>query len=526
LQSENPGNKIIWKQQYAGFIEKGWYRVRYITTSAEMQAIDHTSIEEIGIPGMVLMEKAALKMHDIIVERFDRSNTICIAAGVGNNGGDGLALGRMLLEDGYDVTIQIVGNALRASDQFMDQMNILLSLGYMAVQEADYNKYDILIDGIFGVGLSRKVEGHYAEVIQAMNQSDAYKIAIDAPSGICCTTGKVLGTALKCDMTVTFGLMKRGLLLYPGNDYAGEILLADIGFPKKAVERICPSAYTYDKEDLKRLPGRKNNSHKGTYGKVLVIAGTVNMAGACYFSAKAAYLCGSGLVEILTPEENRTILQSLIPEAVMTTYRSTEEALQLLREHRKVCKTAVIGPGMGQNDTTRILLEDMLKQYEGSLIIDADACNVLSEYQTILPDTKADIVLTPHMKEASRILGRSIAQIEEDPFACIREYAGNNHLTFVLKSARTLISSGERLTFINTSGNNGMSTGGSGDVLTGMIAGLCSGGLSVPEAACLGVFCHGLAGDLARKEKGTYSLLASDLLNNIPGVFMQDIPGY
>ncbi|MDO4170731.1 MAG: NAD(P)H-hydrate dehydratase [Lachnospiraceae bacterium] len=493
--------------------------MRYVTTSEEMQKIDQASIQEIGIPGMVLMEKAALKMHDIIVERFDKTKKICIIAGTGNNGGDGLALGRMLLEEEYDVTIQVVGNVLRASEQFLEQMQILLALGNQVQEEVSYEEYDILVDAIFGVGLSREVGGTYAEVLKKINQAKAYKIAVDAPSGICCTTGNVLGIAVKCDLTITFGLMKRGLLFYPGNDYAGEIIVADIGFPKYVISRLQPSAYTYGKEDLVRLPERKNDSHKGTYGKVLIVAGTTNMAGACYFSAKAAYLCGSGLVEILTTEENRVILQGIIPEAVMTTYHNKEEAVQLLKEHMNLCQTAVIGPGMGQNETTKELLEVLLKEYSGKLIVDADACNMLAGLESLLPDAKAEIVITPHMKEASRILGISIAKLKEDSIGIIQEYAGKNHLTFVLKNARTLISSGERLTFINASGNNGMSTGGSGDVLTGIIAGLCSGGMAAEDAAKLGVYCHGLAGDYAKEQKGVYSLMASDLLGHIPDVF-------
>lgn len=492
--------------------------MKYITTSAEMQKIDQMTIQKIGIPGMVLMEKAALKMHDIIQEKFGKEKKICIVAGIGNNGGDGLALGRLLLESGYSLTIQVVGNTLKASKQFEEQMKILLALGISIKSDVCYNDYDVIVDAVFGVGLSREVSGHYAEVLNSINQSKAYKIAVDAPSGICCTTGAVLGTAVRCDLTITFGLMKRGLLLYPGSDYVGEVMVADIGFPQQIISQYEPETITYTKEDLSRLPKRKNDSHKGTYGKVLIAAGAVNMAGACYFSAKAAYLCGSGLVEILTAEENRTILQTLIPEAVMITYQDEKEAVHLLRTHMKDCKTTVLGPGMGKNQITENFLTIMLKEYDGTLIIDADGCNLLSKVEHLLPEAKADIVITPHMKEASRILNMTIEDIASDSIAIIREYAYKNNLTFVLKNARTIISSGERLTFINSSGNNGMSTGGSGDVLSGMIAGLCSGGLKAKEGAKLGVYCHGLAGDCARAQKGAYSLMASDILNHISDI--------
>lgn len=492
--------------------------MEYLATKTEMQRIDATSIEEIKIPGMLLMERAALCMAHIIEKRFDKSAKVCIVAGVGNNGGDGLALGRMLLENGYCVDIQIVGNLEKASNSFHEQKMILENLGYSFTTKVDYEDYDILVDGIFGVGLARKVTGIYEQVIEQMKKAKAYKIAIDVPSGICASTGKVLGTALNCDLTITFGLNKRGLVLYPGADYAKEVIVADIGFPKKVVDLLQPTAITYSKEDLCRLPKRKNDSNKGTYGRVLIVAGTKNMAGACYFSAKAAYLCGCGLVDILTAEENRVILQGLIPEAVMSTYTNKEEALQLLEEKMPLCNTAVLGPGLGRNELTRMFLDKMLREYTGNLIVDADACNEWKIYEDLLATKKAKIVVTPHVKEASRMLNLEISTLKEDPIPHIYEYAKKNDLIFVLKDARTIISSGERLTFINSSGNNGMSTGGSGDVLTGIIAGLCSGGLSLEEASRLGVYCHGLCGDLARDEKGAYSVMAGDLLNYIPEV--------
>lgn len=490
--------------------------MEFITTSAEMQLIDRMTIEGIGIPGMVLMEKAALKMFDYIHEHFDQSNKIAVICGIGNNGGDGMALARMLIEAGYQADIQIVGNTLKASDQFIDQMQILLALGIHASNMLDYTQYDILVDAIFGVGLSREVGGVFAEAIERFNEADAVKIGCDAPSGICCTTGKVLGIATKCDITITFGYQKRGLVLYPGCDYAGKVIVADIGFPKSVAFQYPPTAITYTKADLALLPKRSNDSHKGTYGKVLVVAGTKNMAGAAYFCAKAAYMTGSGLVQILTAEENRTILQGLIPEAIMTTYETDEEAVAKLKEAMKDCKTAVIGPGLSMQELTKTMVKTMLAEYEGKLIIDADGCNVLHDFLPELKASNAQIIITPHMKEASRILDMPIGDILENQEEIIFEFSKENGVVFVLKNARTLISWGERLTFINTSGNNGMSTGGSGDVLAGMIAGLCSGGLYVDEAARMGVFCHGLAGDYAREEKGVYSMVASDLLNHIP----------
>ncbi|MCQ2492474.1 MAG: NAD(P)H-hydrate dehydratase [Lachnospiraceae bacterium] len=494
--------------------------MEYIVTSSEMQKIDATTIKEIGIPGMVLMEKASLKMFQIMVERFDQTNRICIVAGCGNNGGDGLALGRMLIEEGYDVTIQVVGNVLRASDQFMDQMQILMSLGIKVEKEADYNNFDILVDAIFGVGLSRPIEGHYKEVIEAMNAANAYKIAVDAPSGICCTTGNVLGVALKCDLTITFGLMKRGLLLYPGHDYAGEVIVSNIGFPKLVINALKPTAYTFTAKDLGNLPARVNHSNKGTYGKVLIVAGAKNMAGACYLSAKAAYMMGAGLVQILTDEANRTILQTLIPEAVMTTYESDLEAKERLEAVMGQCKSVVIGPGMGVSERTKMLLEILLKNYEGTLIIDADACNVVNDVVKrsgiSLREAKPEIIFTPHLKEASRMTGVSVSDIIRERFDVAEAFAKGNDCVLVLKDARTVVTDGDGFFYINSTGNNGMSTGGSGDVLSGIIAGIAAGAEDVKEAASLGVFIHGRCGDFAAEEKGVRSLMAGDLLEYLP----------
>ncbi len=489
--------------------------MEYIVTSSEMQNIDATTIQQIGIPGMVLMEKAALKMFQIMCARFDQTKKICIVAGCGNNGGDGLVLGRMLIEEGYDVDIQVVGNVAHCSDQFAQQMEILKNLEIPVMEEADYSKYDILVDAIFGVGLSRDVKGHYADVIQAMEESSAYKVAVDAPSGICCTTGRVLGIALHCDLTITFGLNKRGLILYPGSDYAGEVIVTNIGFPKKVIDCLTPSACTYNEEDLSRLPVRRNDSNKGTYGKVLVVAGAKNMAGACYFSAKAAYLCGAGLVQIFTHESNRTILQTLLPEAVMTTYEDDDQALSILKDIKDQSKSAVIGPGLGVNDLTRKMLSLMLSDYKGSLVIDADACNVLGEMTDELSRANASIAITPHMKEASRILGQSIPEIADNRFEVAETFAQEYGVAFVLKDARTVVAGRDGITYINCTGNHGMSTGGSGDVLTGIIAGFAAGGLDIMEAARMGVFIHGRSGDQAARVKGERSLMASDILEGI-----------
>ena len=289
------------------------------------------------------------------------------------------------------------------------------------------------------------------------------------------------------------------------------------------MEAVLPKTIRYTKEDLCRLPKRWPWSNKGSYGKVLLIVGTKNMAGAAYLSATAAYRTGSGLVRIFTCEENREILQSRVPEAIMTTYASDEEALAKLPEALDWATVIGIGPGLGQNARTARLLTAVLQRGSCPLVIDADGINTLaalkqngsvsSEYDSY----GAPIILTPHLKEMERLTGKKVAEIQNTLMETAREAADATHI-FVLKDARTIVSDGSAPTYINMSGNNGMATGGSGDVLTGILCGLLAGGLSALEAARLGVYCHGLAGDAAAKEKGYYGMTAGDLLTYLPDI--------
>ncbi len=521
--------------------------MQYIGSGDEMQRIDGYSIETVGIPGIVLMEKAALAMEEEIIRRFPSPVSVTIIAERGNNGGDGLALGRLLLARGYEVSFYEIGGVRHASESYQTQRKILENLGVRFSDGLPKTDSDIWVDAVFGVGLKRDVAGVQREVLEEVNRRNGFKIAVDIPSGVDASSGKILGYGFQADLTITFGLSKIGLVLYPGASLAGEVVVKDIGFPKKAVEAVRPGTIVYTKEDLCRLPKRKPWSNKGSYGKVLLIVGAKNMAGAACLSASAAYRTGSGLVRIFTCEDNREILQSRVPEAIMTTYRSEEEALLKLPEALDWASVVGIGPGLGQNAFTGKLLSMVLDRGHCPLVIDADGLNTLAalkkeemgsdaelrreeskmaaasaedEPRTIteLYDSyKAPMILTPHLKEMERLTGKKVADIQVSLMETAKEEADAAHI-FVLKDARTVVSDGSLPTYINMSGNHGMATGGSGDVLTGIICGLLAGGLTALEAARLGAYCHGLAGDQAAKEKGCYGLMAGDLVRHLNDV--------
>ncbi len=517
-------------------------KINVIADAEEAKEIYRISIHEIGIPSMVLMERAAMSVAACIREQSDPAvDRILAVCGTGNNGGDGVAIARILWEAGYSVSVLIIGQMGKCSDEMKQQITIAERIGMSiltadsretasVVTEEKLEKYTIVIDAIFGIGLSREIRGNYREWIAWINHSAARMVAVDIPSGIHASTGEVLGIAVQADQTVTFGTNKRGLVLYPGTQYAGEIVVADIGFPKQAVARVSPKAYTYDSRQLSvLLPKRKARSHKGTYGTVLVIAGSPQMSGACYFSSAAAYRVGAGLVHILTAQENAAVIRTKLPEAIVSTW--SEETLDAEKEmiRQKISSASVIvaGPGLGQSQAAQRLMEWVLEdtlQKNIPVVIDADGINQLAEMEHYFTEDgqngrminlPAHVILTPHLKEMSRLVRKQVSEIDSHMADQVSER--ENGCTIVLKDARTLVSDGADL-YINMTGNSALAKGGSGDVLSGMIGGLLAQGLEPMQAATLAVFLHGMAADSYVRDRGTATMLASDLLEEISKV--------
>lgn len=488
--------------------------MRYLPDGNWMQKADEHTIQNIGIASIVLMERAALRVVEFLeTYQLDTSKTL-IVCGAGNNGGDGFAIARLLKQQGKNVCAVFIGKEERRSTQCQLQMEIAEKIGVPIVTALPKEEYTVIIDAIFGVGLSREIQGEYAKVLEQLNAMSGQKVAVDIPSGICSKTGKVLGIAFRAKWTVSFACEKLGTVLFPGCDYAGEVLVAEIGIDPAFFKDRKEVCYTLDREDLERLlPARSANSHKGTYGKVLMIVGSKGMAGAAYLSAKAAYISGAGLVQIYTHESNRMILQQLLPEAIISTY-TTYEATQLhslLNWADVVC----IGCGIGVTDVARKIVEDVIQLGTCPCVVDADGLNLLSENLSILKGVKRELVLTPHMKEMSRLLGCSIEELSKQRFQLLQEFVEKYGVVCALKDARTIVAEKEHSPFVNTAGNSAMAKAGSGDVLAGTIAGFLAQRMNGYEGAVLGVYLHACGGDDARNVCGQYSVLAEDLLEGI-----------
>lgn len=492
--------------------------MQYIVTKQEMQSIDTYAIEDVGIPSIVLMERAALRVAKQVEKVNANKGRILIVVEGGNNGGDGLAVARILLGRGYAVDIYYIGGIKKTTEAFRLQMNIMENMSAVFSEGIPDRDYSVIVDGIFGVGLSRKIEGIHKETINTLNSMEGIKIAIDMPTGIDASTGDILGAAFKADYTVTFALKKLGMFFSDGIDYCGEVICTDIGIPRAAIEETRPKIYAYDYSDMDKIPKRYNNSHKGTYGKVAVIAGSKNMSGAAFLCGKAAYSVGAGLVKIYTHESNRTIVQSQLPEAVMMTYEEYGGALACVEDVLNWATVIVVGPGLGVDTTSERMLYELMMRAEVPMVLDADALNILSNNIELLESISVPVVMTPHMKEMSRLVDKTISEIMDSRFEIARDFAKKTGVTLVLKDAKSVVTNGGEQSYINLAGNNGMSTGGSGDVLSGIIAGMIAGGLSLAEAAKMGTFLHCLAGDKAAEEKGKYAMLASDILNHIEDV--------
>ncbi len=495
--------------------------MRYLPNAAQMKEADNYTIETLRVPSVELMERAAMSCVAAMVERKLDLSDILIVCGSGNNGGDGFAIGRILSGMGYQVTVYMAGNWDHCSKDCEYQARLLEKTGGLLCNEYPEGEYSIIVDAIFGVGLKRQVAGTYAEVIGRMNASDAFKAAVDLPSGISADTGCVLGTAFRADLTVTFQAEKCGLALYPGKEYAGEVAVADIGISLEPFAARQDVAYTYNKEEYsKLLPKRLQDSHKGTFGRLLVIAGSKGMSGAAYLNARAAYQAGAGLVQIYTAEANRVILQTLLPEAIVTAYQKfdKEELLRLLAWADVVC----IGSGIGAGKKSAKILKTVLKHTEVPCVVDADGINLLASHPQYMEYLlKKDCILTPHMKEMSRLTGVETDKIKESRIEFLKDYTKKYGLTCILKDSRTVISSDGKRACINLSGNSAMAKAGSGDVLAGLTAGLLAQGLSCSDAAVLGVYLHGKSGDYAREKKGSYSVSATDLTEYLGDVLKE-----
>ncbi len=490
--------------------------------AAQMKAADQYTIQKLGVPSLELMEHAAQACVQVLEdEKFDLSH-VCVVCGSGNNGGDGFAIARILQNNRYSVETFCVGNPEHYTEETQEQMYRLQECrGKITYGMPQEDSYSVIIDAVFGVGLSRKVEGRYRQVIEQMNRMRGTKFAVDIPSGLSATTGCILGCAFKADYTVTFQLKKIGLELSQGRTMAGKVIVPDIGISTDSICEDQEIVRTAGKDIYRKmLPDRPEDSNKGTYGRLLVIAGSKGMAGAAYLNAHAAYMTGAGLVRIYTSSDNREILQTLLPEAIITTYEeyNKEELLSLLTWADSVC----IGSGLGMSRLSEKILKTVIEYVKVPCLIDADGLNLLAENKNYLNQmAERRFVITPHMKEMSRLTGISVEELKADRIQILKDFISRYRITCVLKDSRTLIASEEKGIRMNLTGNSAMAKAGSGDVLAGVISGWMAQGKEAEDAAELGTYIHGLSGDLAKFEKGVYSVMARDLIEYISKALMK-----
>ena len=539
--------------------------MRYVLDAASMKNVDSYSINTLGIPSVVLMERAALSVTEAIESKVKgniHTDIICVC-GRGNNGADGLAVARQLYLKGYNVDVYII-NSHASTKEFDIQLNIIKNLGIECINSPDFSKYGVIVDALFGNGLSRELAGEVRIVVDTINKcstsvrsqytqnsdnnGNRLVVAVDIPSGISASTGVVMGSAVNADITVTFGFEKIGHILYPAASYCGKIIRKDIGFAQ--YPDMTRDIFTYDYSDISdMLPLRKPDGNKGTFGKALVIAGSRLYGGAAVLSSRAAARIGAGLVRTLTHISNRTAVITGNMECIVDTYDTDEECGDFVKHtetlvDKCICWADVvcIGPGLSMEESAVKLVRSVSAKKNIKKLYDADALNIIAQYKIELDGSNDDVdyeaggnsgnasykddmsdknvVVTPHIGEMSRLTGLDIAMIKNNPIDTARTYSREHNCVCVLKDARTIVSDGERV-YINMSGNDGMATGGSGDVLSGIITGLMAQGLTTFEASALGVYIHGCGGDEAALSNGKYSMVAGDIIDNIKNVLIK-----
>ena len=481
-----------------------------------MAHVDKRVIEEYGISSIQLMEQAGRQLFYTMSEMVSKDDHILIVCGSGNNGGDGYVLARLLDANGYKVELL----ALETKQLHKDcQINLELCTNLNLHFVTEIGTPTVIVDAIFGTGLSRYIEGKYKTIIEEMNTSDAKVISIDIPSGIDSKSGKVLGVAVEADVSLSLQTGKIGMYLYPGRIYSGKIRVLDIGIPNKLMEEVDSNIYLTDKEMMKSfLPKRSVHSNKGSYGKVLCVGGSTNMSGAISLAAIAALRSGCGLLSCAIPESIREVVATNVLESMYLPLpekdgQISKKATMVLKDEIENYNCILIGCGIGRSKDIVEVLRGLLDS-EVPLLIDADALFALKE---ILPQYKnrKHLIITPHIKEFSRLIDVDVHKIVEDPITYGLQFTKMYpNITLVLKSETSFVIQGKSV-YINTYGNNGLAKGGSGDVLAGIIIGLYAQKQNELEAAVLGMFLHAYSADLLLKKQTFYSILPSDIFKEI-----------
>ena len=502
-----------------------------VSRVSEMRQLDKTAIEKYGIADALLMENAGLAVTSVIQHAMGfKHKRFIVVCGMGNNGGDGFVVARKILSNGGNPKVLIMGSRDKYKDSAKMNLQILEKLPIEVVDNVSVDKVtsdirhgDVIVDAIFGTGLTRNVEGVYADMIHLINTAKKPVVSVDIPSGINGDTGDVMGIAVNADHTVTFGLPKLGNLLYPGFGHCGKLHVSHISFPPEMLDHLNIHLTPHIP-----LPTRNPDFHKGDFGHLLCIAGASGYYGAPYFAAMSFLKAGGGYSRLATPKSMVPHLAQKGSEIVFIPQAETDSGSISLENKDALLSLCdkmdmvVIGPGVSLNDETKELVKIIVETVKKPLLIDGDGITAICENPGILKQRTADTILTPHMGEMSRLTGQPISDIKKNRVDILQQTAKEFNAVIVLKGAHSLIGCPDQQVFINMSGNAGMASAGSGDVLTGTIAAMMMSGLCVKDAVCKGVFLHGLSGDLAASEKGEDGMTAQDILDYLPRAVRTD----
>lgn len=508
----------------------------YLVNANEMREMDKRTIEIFGVPGRVLMENAGRGATRYFMENFhcDANVKVGIVAGRGNNGGDGFVMARYLFQKGVIVTVYLLSEQSKVKGDAASNLNLLHLLKVPVIEIPDKESFleqktsllhqNILVDAILGTGLKSDVKGYYKEVIEFVNSSNKPVFAVDIPSGLNSDTGQPCGSCIHANATATFAFAKTGHLLFPGADFTGNLAIVDIGIPPHIVKEVSPLQHLITPELMRaQYQKRPPDAHKGYTGHLLVVAGSPGKTGAAAMTAISAMRAGAGLVTLGTPKSLNAVLETQVLEAMTFPLDETEDGMldessfDTILDLLKDKKCLAIGPGMGTADKTKNLVCRVIQNSTAPMVIDADGLNSLVGQTKILKDLKAPAILTPHPGEMSRLNNVVPGIIQKDRINYARDFARKFNVHLVLKGARTVIAHPDGEVFINTTGNSGMASGGMGDVLTGIIAGLVAQGYSPELASHMGVYLHGAAADALAKDCSPYGFLASDVMKEIHG---------
>ena len=505
-----------------------------VVTAAEMRRLDHLTIDTHGVPSLTLMERAGQSVVEVILKRWAHlaKRGVLVVAGKGNNGGDGLVIARLLREREFPCEVSCIA---RAEDLSPDATTNLeryramkgpfteIPAGDLDPLRSRMRDKGLLVDALLGTGLRSPVEGFLADVVEFMNASGLPIVAVDTPSGLDADRGTPLGATIQAEVTVTFGFPKVGQVIHPGVVYSGDLVVADIGIHPKAVAEVAPSVELLDSADVAwLLPRRADDSHKGSYGHLLVMAGSRGKTGAAVLACRGAMRVGAGLVTLAAPRGLNEILAGALVEAMTEPLGQPGEdrwpALGAVDwEGLAERKSAVLfGPGVGVHGSARTTLETLLEHCRLPWLIDADGLNNLAADVSRLREARVPPVLTPHPGEMSRLTGLDTAEVNGDRIGIARAFAAENRCHLVLKGARTVMATPEGRVSINPTGNSGMASGGMGDVLAGIVAGFLAQGLPPEDAVRMGVYLHGRTGDRVADQRGGVGLIASDLVDELP----------